>query len=193
MKHSAAILLLAASLLACDDERPSRPGAPPDQPPRPAKPTSRPRASTSASASAAVPVPVAPPSAEPKKRDLDQKCAPAEEGADPLDIGKFVLTSKLEDRKPTDELTIIQPGTKVYAYLVVKNLGKKERCVLVTFRVNGKKRASLTLEIGTSPTWRTWAHITPAEGDAPGQVEVEITDDQGRQRYLQKVLVEPKK
>jgi hypothetical protein len=146
-------------------------------------------ARTTASASSSPQAPS--PTASAKKRDLDQKCATAAPDALPLDIVQFTLTSKLDKRKPTDELSIVQPETKIYAYLVVKNLGTAERCVLVTFRVNGRKRASLTLDIGTSPTWRTWAQITPAKGDAPGNVEVEITDDHGKQRYKQKVLLEP--
>lgn len=137
------------------------------------------------------PKPVAKPSALAPKRDLDQKCAKAPDDAPPLDIIQFALTSKLEKRKPTDELSIIQPGTKIYAYVAVKNLETRERCVLVTFRVNGRRRAALTLDIGTSPSWRTWANITPAESDAPGNVEVEITDDHGRQRYKQRILIEP--
>lgn len=182
--------LLASSCLACEDEAPRPPDTAPRQPPKPTARRSAPSASAQVTPTT-TPTPSAAPVASTKKRDLDQSCGTAPTDAPPLDIVKFTLTSKLENRKPTDELTMVKPGTKIYAYLVVKNLTKEERCLLVTFRVNGRKRASLTLDVGTSPTWRTWAHISPSKGDAPGTVEVEVTDDQGRQRYLQKVLVEP--
>lgn len=179
--------LLLSLLAACDDEPPTRPASPPDAPP---PPPTRPAPTASASVAAR---PAASATAAPAKeeQDLEQRCAPAGDDVAPLVIVDFKLTSKLENKKPTDELAIVKPGTKIYAYLVVENLEKTERCVLVTFRVDGRKRASLNLMIGTSPAWRTWAHITPEKGDAGGEVEIEITDDHGRQRYRQKVLVEP--
>lgn len=184
-----ALCLLFVLLAACDDEPPTRPSSPPDRPPaRVSRPAESASASTAPS-EAPAPAPSRPPPSE--KRDLDQRCEPAPADAPPLAIVDFKLTSKLENKRPTDELGIVRAGTPIYAYLVVENLEATKRCVLVTFRVNGKKRASLTLAVGTSPAWRTWAHIKPEEGDAPGAVQVEITDDHGRQRYQQKLLIEP--
>lgn len=186
-------LACAVLLTACEDAPPGGP-SPPGQPPLPPKPRPKPSAESSAASSATAASSAPPPpaaSASARPRDLDQACSSAPDDAPPLDIVQFALTSKLEKRKPTDELTIIKPGTKVYAYVVVKNLETTERCVLVTFRVNGNRRAALTLDIGTSPTWRTWANITPSDKDAPGTLEVEVTDDHGRERFKQKILIEP--
>ncbi len=178
MRHVLACLLCVA-LFGCEDTPPIPPSNAPDDPPKP-----EPRKPQSSARRKRRPVPAAP-------MDLDQSCSPAPDGAKPLDVLELRITSGLEDRKPTDTLSIIGAGTKVYAYLVVKNLEKTERCVVVTFKVDGKKRSALTLDIGTSPTWRTWTHITTSKRDAGSTVEIEVTDDQGKQHYREKVLVEP--
>jgi hypothetical protein len=190
-------LLLLLCLAACNDDPPRPPHDPPD---RPARPEVRATASVSASASAA---PVAPatapePSAAPSatasadaKRDLEQECPEAEDDAPALKLVDFKLTTKIEDKKPTDEVSIVKAGTKVYAYLGIKNLTDVKRCVQVTFRVNGRLRSSLTLDIGKSPNWHTWAYVTANKDDAGAKIDIDVIDDQGREQGHAKVLVEP--
>ena len=91
----------------------------------------------------------------------------------------FKFTSDVKKRKPVDTLSHGEAAQKVWAYLTMKNVSGQERCVTVTFRFNGKKRSRVTLDIGESPTWRTWAYNTVQKKDVPGKIEVRIVDDQG--------------
>jgi hypothetical protein len=212
-----ALHLLAAvfALAACDDDPPKPPHDAPERPPRPEAPA---KAATSASSAApaesardadpsdadpsdadpsdadpsdADPSPSAAPSASASARDLDQRCPPAPGAAPPLKLVELRLTSAIENKRPTDEVTIIKPGDKVYAYLGIRNLTDDKRCVLVTFRVNGRQRSALTLDIGKAPSWRTWAYVKANDGDAAATIEIEVVDDQGHQHAHEKVLVEP--
>jgi hypothetical protein len=141
------------------------------------------RATTSAApaptaTASAAPVSAAEPTASARRRSYDQKCEPADEDLKALELVEFQLTSEVKDKKPVDEIERTQPGKDVWAYMAVKNRSGEERCVTVIFRVNGKKRASVTLDVGESPSWRTWAHNRVLDGDAPGKIEVEIVSDQ---------------
>ena len=46
--------------------------------------------------------------------------------------------------------------------------------------INGHERSKVSLQIGQSPTWRTWAYVTPRKEDAPGKLQVKVVDDQGK-------------
>jgi len=196
-------LLLLCLLWACgEDDKSGPPGGPvtnarpPGAPAPTVAPSSTGRPQSGARADAQPPpspVPAEPPpappapspsSAEPSPRpkpiDLEQACSEASADAPALKLGKVQLTSGLEDKKPIDELKEVHPGQKLYAYLEVgSEVG--ERCVSVRFRFGEHERATLTLDIGRSPRWRTWANVTVGKKDVGKTAEIAVFDDQGHE------------
>lgn len=159
-----------------------------DAPPAPPSPSPAPGPAPEPTPGPA-PAPDAPATAEPAKPepiDLEQACDPAADDAPALTLGKLQLTSGLEDKKPVDELKELRSGQKLYAYLEV---GSKvdDRCVAVRFRFGDRERATLKLNIGRSPRWRTWAHVTAGKRDVGKTAEVTVYDDQGHE-LLKKTL-----
>jgi hypothetical protein len=123
-------------------------------------------------------------------KHLDQDCEPPAAGDKPLALVKLQLTSNVAEREPVDELAQAKVGEHVWAYLEVANGSEVGRCVSVVFRVDGGKRAALTLDVGPSPRWRTWAKNRIAETDAGKSLEIEIRDDRGRVLETRKLRIE---
>jgi len=62
--------------------------------------------------------------------------------------------------------------------------------VHVVFRVNGKDRTEVDLEIGESWNWRTWAYVTLRDSDGSAALELEATDDQGHSLVHERLPVQ---
>lgn len=119
-------------------------------------------------------------------------CAPEDGSLKPLQLLRFVFASGIERRDPKDKLYIARPGKRVYAHLTVRNRSKRERCLHLEFRVNNKKRSRVTLKVGKSWSWRTWAYNTTRPDDR-GPLRLVITDDQGKRFLDQSIAVVPER
>ncbi len=180
-KVQALVLLFSLLLAGCPDDRDNpqtQPPLLPDTSPPAVVPPSAVASASALTVSSAAPAASAD---KPKKKDLDQRCPPADPSLKPLKLVKFQLTSGVDDkRRPKDSLEEVRPGMKVWAYLTIRNLsGQDDRCVTVAFEVGDKHRSRVTLDIGQSPGWRTWATTTITDADVPGQLGVVVMDDQG--------------
>ncbi len=122
--------------------------------------------------------------------DHEGACAPADPGLDPLQLLRFTFTDGVENKDPKQKLHIARPGQRVYAHLRLRNRSGRERCVHVTFRVGGQKRTDVTLKVGKSWSWRTWAYATPRVDDTK-PLQVVVTDDQGKVIVEKKLAVVP--
>lgn len=118
--------------------------------------------------------------------DPDADCAPPGSDLKPMEVLRFTFASGLEGKDPKDRLASARAGQRVYAHLTMRNRSGRKRCLHLTFRVGGKKRTEVTLKIGESWSWRTWAYNT-VKADDTGPLELTIEDDQG-QVVLQKEL-----
>jgi hypothetical protein len=105
-------------------------------------------------------------------------CAPSDPTLKPMQLLKLTWTSAIERRDPKDTLRVARPGERAYAHLRVRNRSGRERCLKLSFRVGGKERSQVTLRIGKSWNWRTWAYNTLKSDDRTPLTLVAI-DDQG--------------
>lgn len=112
------------------------------------------------------------------EEDPEEGCAPKEEGLRPMQVLKFTWTSGMEGKDPKDKLYVARPGQRVYAHLRMRNRSGKKRCLKLVFRIGDKKRTEVTLKIGKSWNWRTWAYNTIKPEDRE-PLRLTIHDDQG--------------
>ncbi|MCC6525305.1 MAG: hypothetical protein IT373_21810 [Polyangiaceae bacterium] len=118
--------------------------------------------------------------AEPGEEEgAEGACAAKNAALKPLQLLAFTFTSKVDKRMPTDTLHVAYPGKRVWVHMRLRNRSGEGRCVHVEFRVNGKKRTEVELDIGESWNWRTYAFFTLRDSDTSGIVEARVTDDQG--------------
>lgn len=110
--------------------------------------------------------------------DPEEGCAPKQEGLKPLQVLLFRWTSGIEDKDPKDRLHVARPGQRVYAHLRMRNRSGTKRCLKLVFRVGDEKRTEVTLRIGESWNWRTWAYNTVKRDDRK-PLHLTIHDDQG--------------
>jgi len=118
------------------------------------------------------------------------KCAPVDPDLKPMQVLRFKFTSKVKNREGVDKLSVLRPGQRVYAHLTMRNRSGYDRCLHLTFRVNGKQRTALTLGIGKSWSWRTWAFNTVRD-DERGFLELEVKDDQGKLVLRERLAIVP--
>ncbi len=123
--------------------------------------------------------------------DHEGACAPADPGLKPLQLLRFTFADGVEGKDPGAKLNIARPGQRVYAHLQLRNRSGRDRCVHVVFHVGGKKRTDVTLKVGESWSWRTWAYNT-LRADDRGPLQVVVTDDQGKAIVQQSLAVVPK-
>jgi hypothetical protein len=173
--------LILALFLGCRSEEP---------PPSPAPPASSARAGEEPAAGAqptaargADDIEIDPTSAvddEPPPDDAEAvaACAPPDPALKPMQLLRFHFTSGIEGKDAKDALAAARPGQRVYAHFSMRNRSKRDRCMHVAFLVGGKERTKVTLQIGESWQWRTWAYNT-LRGDDAGVLRVLVTDDQG--------------
>ena len=89
-------------------------------------------------------------------------------------------------------LQVAHAGERVYAHLTMRNRSGRDRCIHLTFRVAGKKRTSITLKVGKSWSWRTYAYNT-LRSDDRAPLQLVVTDDQGATVLTKMLAVIPKK
>ena len=128
------------------------------------------------------------PTAEPES--AESWCAPLDPTIKPMLLLKFRFSSAVKRREPVDKLNITRPGQRVYAHLTVRNRSGRRRCLHVEFRVNGKRRTKVTLKVGESWSWRTWAYNT-SRSDDRGPLELSIRDDQGNVFLYRRLAIVP--
>ncbi len=122
--------------------------------------------------------------------DPEDGCAPKQDGLKPLQVLLFRWTSGIENKDPKDRLYVARPGQRVYAHLRVRNRSGTKRCLKLVFRVGEEKRTEVTLKIGESWNWRTWAYNTVKREDRK-PLHLTIHDDQGALVLDQKLPVVP--
>lgn len=100
----------------------------------------------------------------------------AEEGA--LVVSRLVFARGVEDRQPVEQdFAPRADGRRIYAYLELLNKGEQRELTLSWVRA-GKTFHTVTLDVGRSPHWRTWAYLTLSERLAgPWTVEVRGQDN----------------
>ena len=121
-----------------------------------------------------------------QETDHEGACAPQGSDVQPMQLLDFRWTSGIDQRNPKDKLRVTKPGDRVYAYLRMRNRSGRERCLRVQFRISGKKRPPITLKVGKSWSWRTWAYST-SRSDDRGFIELLVSDDQGYEIVRQKL------
>ncbi len=119
-------------------------------------------------------------------------CAPKDAKLKPMQLLRFTFSDGVEGKDPSSKIAVAKAGQRVYAHLTMRNRSGRKRCLHLTFRVGGKKRTSVTLEIGKSWEWRTYAYNT-LRGDDNRPLELTVTDDQGALVLKKLLAVIPRK
>jgi hypothetical protein len=95
-----------------------------------------------------------------------------------LEVTRFVFTRQVVDRQPQGEVQNVPlDGHRVYGFIEVLNRGAPRQLTMV-WRQEGKQVARFSLDVGSSPRWRTWSYLR-ARKSMLGQWEVSVKDDQG--------------
>ncbi|WP_437814555.1 DUF2914 domain-containing protein [Sorangium sp. So ce1078] len=157
------LALCTASLAGCSERHDARPPAAAaaaspaaTQCPEPVVAVAVPPASPPAAAVTA-PAPVATVAASKAGKASREKGS----GAAELKVKRLVLAEGVKDREPVAPGTTFRaPETeRLYAFLEIENRGDVEGEVTVAFVPpdGGAPVGNVTLEVGPSPRWRTWA------------------------------------
>lgn len=143
-----------------------------------------------------VPSEAAPADAGPEQEDDDEGadddgCAPRDPKLKPMQLLRFTFADGIDGKDPGKKLEVAKAGQRVYAHLTMRNRSGRKRCLTLTFRVGGKKRTEVTLKIGKSWSWRTYAYNTlRPDDDKP--LDLTVTDDQGQIVLHQLLAVIPR-
>jgi hypothetical protein len=168
--------LLAAVVAACSPGRAS--GSGPD-----ADTTAPPTTSGSSQGPGAGP-PVAlgePPPPPPSGDEAQQE----------MKLLKMTLASGVRDKEPVDKLTAAKPGQRVWAHVTLRNRSGFPREIDLVFRVDGKERSRVTLNIDVSWSFRTWGYVTLRPTDTSGDVTVTVVNDSGDELAAAKIPIKP--
>lgn len=165
MVHWFSALALSTSLTGCSERTEARPPAPVASPvttlkqePPVAAATQAPSCPTATPIAATVPAaptePVRNATSAPSKGEAPRK--PAK-----LQVKRLVLAQSVKDREPVEPSTSFQASgaERIYAFVEVENLSDHEGEISVAFVPpgGGSPVGNVTLEVGSSPRWRTWA------------------------------------
>ena len=113
----------------------------------------------------------------------------AEEGT--LIVSKLVFSRGVENRLPVEQdFAPTADGRRIYAYLELFNKGEPRQITLSWLR-DGKPFHFVTLDVGHSPRWRTWAYLTLGEAKA-GAWSVEVRTKAGALLLAMPLLVSQK-
>ena len=92
-----------------------------------------------------------------------------------LVIRDFVLSQGIDEREPVDiTYSFLPSGKRAYAFLRINNLGAPTNVSFVWY-YEDRVHATVELEIGTSPGWRTWSSTNLR----PGQWRVQLLAHDG--------------
>jgi len=174
--------LLAAVVAACSPGRASGSGPDADAtaPPTTAGPSQTPGAGPPVGAPPAVAQGEPPPAQ-----------APGDQAPQEIKILKMTLASGVRDKEPVDKLTAAKPGQRVWAHVTLRNRTGFEREIDLVFRVDGKERSRVTLNIEQSWSFRTWGYVTLRPTDTAGEVTVTVVTDSGDELAAAKIPIKP--
>jgi hypothetical protein len=108
-----------------------------------------------------------------------------------MKILKMTLASGVRDKEPVDKLASAKPGQRVWAHVTLRNRTGFAREIDLVFRVDGKERSRVTLNIETSWSFRTWGYVTLRPTDTSGDVTVTVVNDSGDELATQKIPIKP--
>jgi hypothetical protein len=80
-------------------------------------------------------------------------------------VKKLVIAKGVQNRQPVDEGETFSADDldKLYAYVEVENTDAHEGDIVVAFEPpEGPAQGNVTLAVGPSPRWRTWAYTRSA-------------------------------
>lgn len=126
-----------------------------------------------------------------------QPSAAPTHGAEPDDaqgemkLLKMTLASSVRDKEPVDKLTSAKPGQRVWAHVTMRNRTGFAREIDLVFKVGGKERSRVTLNIENSWSFRTWGYVTLRPTDTSGEVTVTIVNDSGDEIATAKLPIKP--
>jgi hypothetical protein len=108
--------------------------------------------------------------------------APGTSSASPekgeLRVLKAVFTSEVKNKEPSGTLKTARPGDRVWLHLTVRNRGDAARTITLVFKVNGKERSTVDLQVQSSWSFRTWGYSTLRKGDT-GDLSADVKDEGG--------------
>jgi hypothetical protein len=122
------------------------------------------------------PEPVAAAKAEPKKKTA------ATETSHSLSIKRLVVATGMNHKEPEGVATLFRKSEvdKLYAYVEVENDSQSKEQITVSFEPPDGRiaRGNVTLDVGSSKRWRTWAFTKNA--DQVGSWTAVVKDADGR-------------
>jgi hypothetical protein len=99
----------------------------------------------------------------------------AQDGRPSVSIVRSQFTDKVESRLPSGDASTLAQGKFATYWVEVSNLGEATDVTLV-WKLDGKEVTRQSLEVGHSPTWRTWGMCGTQKAHS---VEVEVLDKEG--------------
>jgi hypothetical protein len=99
-----------------------------------------------------------------------------------LYVKRLVLARGIEGREPLQPSSVFFTGqqSRIYAFIEVGNRDRRASEVRVSFvREGDAEQGVVTLKVGASPRWRTWAFTRKAR--KPGRYTVIVRDGRGEE------------
>jgi hypothetical protein len=153
-----ALALGTAAMAGCSEARPAAQAKPVIE----AAQTPTAAATAATPAVAATPTAATTPSAAPSAREP----APRKVSLDAkLTVKRLVVAQGVKNHEPVEPGTTFKSDArKIYAYVEVENLGRDPGEIVVEFEPpgGGAPHGDVTLAVGPSPRWRTWAYTRNA-------------------------------
>ncbi len=110
----------------------------------------------------------------------------ADEGT--LSVSRLVFSRGVQDRLPVEpDFAPTADGRRLYAYLELFNKGESRELTLTWSRA-GKPFHTVTLKVGRSPHWRTWAYLTLSKS-MTGPWAVEVRTESGELLLAMPLLI----
>jgi hypothetical protein len=92
-----------------------------------------------------------------------------------VEIVRSQFTDKVEQSNPVSSSDQLTTATRVTYWVAVKN-AKEPTTITIVWKLDGKESGRQTLDVGTSPSWKTWG--THARLGAKA-IEVDVLDKSG--------------
>ena len=94
-----------------------------------------------------------------------------------VEVVRAQFTDKVESSNPVAAQDQLASATRVTYWVAVKN-AKEPTTITLVWKLDGQEAGRQTLDIGTSPSWKTWG--THVRGNAKS-IEVDVLDKSGTQ------------
>lgn len=104
---------------------------------------------------------------------------------------KLALASGVRDKEPVDKLATAKPGQRVWAHVTLRNRSGGAREVDLVFRVDGKERTRVTLNVDASWSFRTWGYVTLRAADTSGELTATVVSDSGDELGVARIPIKP--